>query len=205
MEESQSGVEFVNLCDKQGGSSSSAASSAVPSGSSAASSGSGVVPTSSASSSTSPLSSAHPSLAERVRQEAGASPAQGAVPFGTPKQPHPRQLILDKAYPGRGTVKPGIGLGSGGGGNGANGSSSPVAAVGERSLQPQASGPNMLLVEDVRVSQRIAIQALTRASYKVIAADNGEAAVEKYKQHANSLKYIIMDINVSQGRDTERW
>jgi CheY-like chemotaxis protein len=58
------------------------------------------------------------------------------------------------------------------------------------------SGCDCLLVEDVRVSQRIASAALTRAHYKVDVASDGETAIEKYKQHAQTLKVVLMDIHL---------
>jgi CheY-like chemotaxis protein len=50
------------------------------------------------------------------------------------------------------------------------------------------------LVEDVRVSQKIAQMALKRARHTVDVAASGEEAVEKFKKHYKSLKLILMDI-----------
>jgi len=60
----------------------------------------------------------------------------------------------------------------------------------------QAAQPDLLLVEDVRVAQKIALNALTRAGFKVITADTGELAVEKFRDHRETLRYILMDINL---------
>jgi len=56
------------------------------------------------------------------------------------------------------------------------------------------SNPDVLLVEDVKVSQRIYLAALKRGYYRVAFAETGEKAVELYKRHANSLKAVLMDI-----------
>ena len=56
--------------------------------------------------------------------------------------------------------------------------------------------PTCFLVEDVRVSQRIAAAALTRAHYKVEVASDGESAVDKYRQHSATLRIILMDIHL---------
>jgi len=166
MEESQNGVEFVNLCDKQNASGRTV-----------------IAPTPSG-----------PPKSEQKQSDLPPGPAGASAPMpfkigliknevggiGTPRAPEPRSLMKTK-YEGSGVRSPGVGL--------------PHAS--NFAQQPAApSGPNMLLVEDVRVSQKVALQALQRAGYKVIAADNGEAAVEKYKQNAASLRYIIMDINL---------
>jgi len=57
-------------------------------------------------------------------------------------------------------------------------------------------GPELLLVEDVRVSQKLAQSALTRAHYKVDVASDGESAVEKYKQFSHSIRIILMDVGL---------
>lgn len=54
----------------------------------------------------------------------------------------------------------------------------------------------VLLVEDVKVSQKIAKAALRRAQLKSLTADNGEAAVELYKKHAKTLELVLMDIHM---------
>ena len=64
------------------------------------------------------------------------------------------------------------------------------------SSSKSSTGPDCLLVEDVRVSQRIAQQALTRAHYKVDVASDGETSVEKFKQHMETLRIVLMDINL---------
>ena len=164
MEESNNGVQFVNLCDKQG----SKAATPAPKPAQAA-----------ASSSAAPKVPPFHGSVEQIRVES-AGPQQ----FGTPRASQPRQLMQNR-YQGSGQVKPGVGL-----------PNAAAAAAAAAPTTPMAVGPNMLLVEDVRVSQKIALQALSRAGYKCIAADNGESAVEKYKQHASSFRYIIMDINL---------
>jgi CheY-like chemotaxis protein len=59
-----------------------------------------------------------------------------------------------------------------------------------------SSGPDLLLVEDVRVSQKLAQQALSRAHFKVIVASDGETAVEQFKHNWNTLRIVLMDINL---------
>ena len=54
----------------------------------------------------------------------------------------------------------------------------------------------MLLVEDVRVAQRIAARALQTAHYRVDVASSGEAAVERFRAHRRTLKLVLMDINL---------
>lgn len=166
MEESNSGVQFVNLCDKQGSKAATPAPKPV------------VQQAAASSSAAAPKVPAFNGSVEQIKVES-AGPQQ----FGTPRASQPRQLMQNR-YQGSGQVKPGVGL------------PSAAAAAAAAPTTPVAVGPNMLLVEDVRVSQKIALQALSRAGYKCIAADNGESAVEKYKQHASSFRYIIMDINL---------
>lgn len=108
--------------------------------------------------------------------------------FGTPRAAQPRQLLNSK-FQGRGVIKPGIGLPSATGGSS---SSLGLSSESGKSL----NGPDLLLVEDVRVSQKIASQTLTRAHYKVEVASDGEEAVEKYKKMSGSLRIILMDINL---------
>jgi CheY-like chemotaxis protein len=54
----------------------------------------------------------------------------------------------------------------------------------------------VLLVEDVRVAQRIAARALQTAHYRVDVASSGEAAVERFRAHRRTLKLVLMDINL---------
>ena len=133
--------------------------------------------------------------------------------IGTPRAVHPRQLLRER-YPGSGVTRPGMGLPSAGqetqtaspvtGGAAAanltSGSSSeltaPSAGLGVRSTSAGHHGPEVLLVEDVRVSQKIAQQALQRAHYKVDVASDGESAVDKYRQHAAQLRIILMDVGL---------
>lgn len=60
-----------------------------------------------------------------------------------------------------------------------------------------AKAPDLLLVEDVRVSQRIAQMALRRAGYRNVAlADSGEQAVVVFKNNYPSFKIVFMDIQL---------
>jgi CheY-like chemotaxis protein len=48
----------------------------------------------------------------------------------------------------------------------------------------------VLLVEDVRVSRRVALQALQRNGYTgAMAVDTGAAAIEAFRQHAANTQY----------------
>jgi len=53
-----------------------------------------------------------------------------------------------------------------------------------------------LLVEDVRVSAKLAKGQLERARYKVTHAENGLNAIEQFKQYHSSLEIILMDIGM---------
>lgn len=79
--------------------------------------------------------------------------------------------------------------------------SSPASSAASiaSSSPPAAGGIDVLLVEDVRVAQRIAARALTNAHYRVDVASNGEAAVEKFKALAQTLRIVLMDINLPGG------
>jgi CheY-like chemotaxis protein len=61
---------------------------------------------------------------------------------------------------------------------------------------PTTSDPDVLLVEDVPVSKRVAQVSMQRASYKVEAASDGETAVELFKTHWMTLKIVLMDIGL---------
>ena len=61
----------------------------------------------------------------------------------------------------------------------------------------KGSAPTVLLVEDVKVSRRVAEASLKKAQYRVATAKDGEEAVEKYKQYHEDLEIVLMDINVS--------
>ena len=136
--------------------------------------------------------------------------------IGTPRAIYPRQLLRER-FPGSGVTRAGVGLpgagpaaGAGGAGAGAGGAgggsptgglstpslTSTSGGLGVRSISGGHHGPDVLLVEDVRVSQKIAQQALTRAHYKVEVASDGETAVEKYRQHASSLRIVLMDVGL---------
>jgi hypothetical protein len=60
----------------------------------------------------------------------------------------------------------------------------------------RAKRPDLLLVEDVRVSQRIGEAALRRAHYKVTLASDGQAAVDSFKMYQDSLEVVLMDIHM---------
>ena len=60
----------------------------------------------------------------------------------------------------------------------------------------RAKRPDLLLVEDVRVSQRIGEAALRRAHYKVALASDGQAAVDSFKMYQDSLEVVLMDIHM---------
>ena len=188
IEESSNGVQFVNLCDRQNGSSSSSSSAAAAS--SNASSASSTPPISSGSQSSTISNLPHASPAERLRAEASGSPP-GV--FGTPRAPQPRAILMDKHGGARGSVKPGIGLGR----DASSSGNSPTMSTQDRIMvTPSTNGPDLLLVEDVRVSRQIAMKSLKKMGFNVVEAESGEQAVDKFKQHTQTLKYIIMDINV---------
>jgi CheY-like chemotaxis protein len=71
-----------------------------------------------------------------------------------------------------------------------------VSIVRKRAkIAPSHSGrKKVLLVEDVRVSQRIARVALTKARYSVDLAGDGEEAVSKYTKGDYAI--VLMDINL---------
>jgi hypothetical protein len=60
----------------------------------------------------------------------------------------------------------------------------------------RAKKPDLLLVEDVRVSQRIGEAALRRAHYKVALASDGQQAVDSFKTYQDSLEVVLMDIHM---------
>jgi len=57
-------------------------------------------------------------------------------------------------------------------------------------------GCDILLVEDVRVSQKIAQSAIQRCGFKVDVASDGETAVTKYTNNPNRYKVVLMDIGL---------
>jgi len=74
-----------------------------------------------------------------------------------------------------------------------------AGATGRLGLKLHQSAPasaqkEVLLVEDVTVSQRIAQMALSRARYKVEVASDGETAVDMYKQ--SPFRLVLMDIQL---------
>ena len=144
-----------------------------------------------------------------VRALGNATSASTNDAIGTPRAVHPRQLLRER-YPGSGVIRPGMGLPSAsqdaqatsplfGGSNNSGGSSeltAPSPGLGVRSTSSGQHGPEVLLVEDVRVSQKLAQQALRRAHYTVDVASDGESAVDKYRQHAAQLRIILMDVGL---------
>ena len=54
----------------------------------------------------------------------------------------------------------------------------------------------MLLVEDVRVSQKLCMASLKKAKYKSVGADNGQDAVDKFIMYQETLEVVLMDINM---------
>jgi CheY-like chemotaxis protein len=79
-----------------------------------------------------------------------------------------------------------------------------VAAAAAPSASPSLSSPiTLLLVEDVRVSRRIALQSLQRAGVAVLAVETGAAAIEAFRRHADTLTVILMDINLPDMSGTD--
>ena len=72
--------------------------------------------------------------------------------------------------------------------------SAPSASV-VQSSRP-GSGRHILLAEDNRVNQRVAVLMLEKRGFLVTVADNGRAAVEAYQQQAFDL--ILMDIQMPE-------
>ena len=153
-----------------------------------------------------------PRNAAALRAIGNVAAASSNDAIGTPRAVHPRQLLRER-YPGSGVTRPGMGLPSAGqevtassaaAGSLASGSSggsneltTPSPGLGVRSTSAGLQhGPEVLLVEDVRVSQKLAQQALQRAHYKVDVASDGESAVDKYRQHAAQLRIILMDVGL---------
>jgi len=56
--------------------------------------------------------------------------------------------------------------------------------------------PNILIVEDVKISLRLTKAALERENYKVVTATSGEEAVKVYNSYKKYLQIILMDINL---------
>ena len=153
-----------------------------------------------------------------------AGPASNDA-IGTPRAVHPRQLLRDR-FPGSGVMRPGMGLPGAGhetatatsppantntssnihssvaapssssASSGPSELTTPSPGLGVRATSAGQHGPDVLLVEDVRVSQKVAQQALQRAHYKVDVASDGESAVDKYRQHAAQLRIILMDVGL---------
>lgn len=56
--------------------------------------------------------------------------------------------------------------------------------------------PDILLVEDVHISQRLSSAQLKKMNYIVEVASDGEEAVRKFQTYQDSLQIILMDINL---------
>jgi hypothetical protein len=72
-------------------------------------------------------------------------------------------------------------------------SASPVSPVQKKTRF------DVLLVEDVKVSQKVAKMSLKKLNYKVAVADNGPQAVTRYRDFIDSLRIVLMDINLVGG------
>ncbi len=68
-----------------------------------------------------------------------------------------------------------------------------MGAVGGSGRSADADA-DVLLVEDVQVSSKIATMALKREKFTVSSVDTGEAAVEKFK--TGTFKIVLMDIQL---------
>ncbi len=74
------------------------------------------------------------------------------------------------------------------------------------SLSPHSSteGPLVLLLEDNRVNQFLAVKTMEKAGYRVVTAENGYEGIERYKEHKPDI--ILMDIQMpgKDGYETAR-
>jgi len=64
------------------------------------------------------------------------------------------------------------------------------AAAGEKT----ESGPLVLLFEDNRVNQLLAVKTMTKAGYRVVTAENGHEGLVRYREHRPDI--ILMDIQM---------
>jgi two-component system, cell cycle sensor histidine kinase and response regulator CckA len=51
-----------------------------------------------------------------------------------------------------------------------------------------------LVVEDELVLRRLLCISLEKRDYKVVAAKDGEEAIEKFRQHANEIQVVVSDL-----------
>jgi len=76
----------------------------------------------------------------------------------------------------------------------------PIVERKVQSLEPRLEArlergkETLLLVEDDEQVRELAERLLTRAGYDVISAEDGEIAVEKFKQHQAKLSLVILDV-----------
>ncbi|RVX74824.1 hypothetical protein B0A52_01101 [Exophiala mesophila] len=60
------------------------------------------------------------------------------------------------------------------------------------------SGPTILLVEDNKINQRLAVKMLKILGYNVFVADDGEDAIQKMVEHDDAIDLILMDQSMPQ-------
>jgi len=59
-----------------------------------------------------------------------------------------------------------------------------------------SQAPNLLLVEDVRISLKVNQATMKKEGYKVTTASNGLDAVATFSKYMHSLKIVLMDIQM---------
>lgn len=105
----------------------------------------------------------------------------------------PKAVQHDPDFPDQSTghalPKPRLGLGLGLGSH-----SQSASPHGLHQSNPKSGRTNVLLVEDVRVSQKVAQVALQKHRYKVDVANDGQDAVDRYQ--GGEYHIILMDINL---------
>lgn len=62
--------------------------------------------------------------------------------------------------------------------------------------KPQATPPNVIVVEDVNLSANIAKSLLKRSGFTTVVANTGNEALSLYRKHGATIKLILMDINL---------
>ncbi len=74
----------------------------------------------------------------------------------------------------------------------------------EKLKHPHESGPVVLLMEDNRVNQLLAVRTMEKAGFQVVTAENGKEGLAKFRQERPDI--ILMDIQmpVLDGYDTAR-
>ena len=140
-----------------------------------------------------PSSSSSASPTNQLFSGVHDSEPSNAQQIGTPRQAQPRQLLYNKSKQDHDAKKGPIRIG---GGSTLNSSTSTTSPSNSSVSQRTSSQPDLLLVEDVNVSARVAQAALKRASYKVSVASDGESAVDLFKSYWSTLRIILMDINL---------